>query len=122
MLFMRGFGRGRFGAQTIPPPFFWVVGIFAAAGVGFAIWSFLSRGRGTGSPGISESSIDQALVQIARANSGRIRVGDLVERSNLSLEDARATLDEYAKKGNLTIDYDDSGNVFYRLPGESRAD
>jgi hypothetical protein len=122
MLFMRGFGRGRFGAQTIPLPFFWVVGIVAAAGVGFAVWNLLSRGRETGSPRIGKGSIDQTLVQIARANSGRIRVGDLVERSNLSLEDARTTLDEYAKKGNLTIDYDDSGNVYYRLPGESPAD
>ena len=122
VFFMRGFRPGRSGTWMIPPPLIWILGIVAAVGVGFGLWNLFARNRGTDSSGTARDSIDKKLVQIARANDGRIRVGDLVQESNLSLENARKTLDEYVRKGNLTIDYDDSGNVFYRLPGETPGD
>ena len=119
---MKGFRPGRSGTWMIPPPLIWILGIVAAVGVGFGLWSLFTRNRGTDSSRIARDSIDKKLVQIARANDGRIRVGDLVQESNLSLENARKTLDEHVRKGNLAIDYDDSGNVFYRLPGETPGD
>ena len=98
--------------------FFWMFGAAALAGVGIGIWT-LFRGRsGRTRRESRKQSIDKTLVQIARANQGRIRVGDLVEHSNLTLEAARKKLDRYAKSGDLTLDYDDLGNVFFRLPEE----
>lgn len=114
-----GRGRGPFRFMPgMPPVFFWLFGAAALAGVGIGIWTLL-RSRSAHTPRAARrQSIDKTLVQIARANHGRIRVGDLVEHSNLTLEAARKKLDRYAKNGDLTLDYDDLGNVFFRLPEE----
>lgn len=118
MFVFRGLGQGRGSAGMIPMPILWIVGVVALVGVAVAARTLFGGSGGRIARPQRTESLDHVLVRIARANHGKILIGDVVERTDLSLSKARETLDEYAGEGNLNLDYDESGNIYYRLPGE----
>jgi hypothetical protein len=95
----------------------WVLGI-ALGIVAVACGVLLLRsGKHLAATGATHADAERAraLRAFAASHRGIIRAVDAARVLNLTLEEADGAMMDLARRGNASVEYDEAGNIFYRL-------